>query len=312
MTYKLRFFADFCLALTASQTLIRGSLTEEIMDSKTERSINVSAKNVFDVLQLLVKTDKPIGVLEIGRTLSLPPSSVHRALVSLEESRFASRGLDMSKYVPGPMIHHLLRAMLNRYEVRQEAYECINAIAEWSGQTTSLFVRLGWYSLLIATVEGSNEVCHARSAGEVMLLNETPAGLVILSRMPEEDIASMRRFISKNKPEHAEFALSSETDKMIEEASKTEFMMADIGEQEKRSVIAFPLHNKDKIVWASVGISGPAPTNASEKKVIPNKSVLKLIRKLETTLEKDLDTEKMPFSHIHPDNIILDTHQSRV
>ena len=26
MTYKLRFFADFCLALTASQTLIRGSL----------------------------------------------------------------------------------------------------------------------------------------------------------------------------------------------------------------------------------------------------------------------------------------------
>ncbi len=27
MIYKLRFFADFCLALTASQTLIRGSLT---------------------------------------------------------------------------------------------------------------------------------------------------------------------------------------------------------------------------------------------------------------------------------------------
>ncbi len=27
MTYKLRFFADFCLALTASQTLIRGSST---------------------------------------------------------------------------------------------------------------------------------------------------------------------------------------------------------------------------------------------------------------------------------------------
>ncbi len=26
MTYKLRFFADFCLALTASQILIRGSL----------------------------------------------------------------------------------------------------------------------------------------------------------------------------------------------------------------------------------------------------------------------------------------------
>ncbi len=29
MAYKLRFFADFCLALTASQTLIRGSLNTQ-------------------------------------------------------------------------------------------------------------------------------------------------------------------------------------------------------------------------------------------------------------------------------------------
>ncbi len=46
MTYKLRFFADFCLALTASQTLIRGSLSEDML---REDLITLLPGNPYDV-----------------------------------------------------------------------------------------------------------------------------------------------------------------------------------------------------------------------------------------------------------------------
>ncbi len=51
MTYKLRFFADFCLALTASQTLIRGFLEIIVMSYKQEDGVgSVDMVNELHIL----------------------------------------------------------------------------------------------------------------------------------------------------------------------------------------------------------------------------------------------------------------------
>ncbi len=44
MSYKLRFFADFCLALTASQTLIRGSLVLSDEAGRKQQMLRQSTK----------------------------------------------------------------------------------------------------------------------------------------------------------------------------------------------------------------------------------------------------------------------------
>ncbi len=282
------------------------------MNSKSDRSINVSAKNVFDVLHLILPSEKPIGVLEISRKLSLPPSSVHRALVSLEESRFVARGLDMSKYVAGPMIHHVLRAMLNRYSVSRESYRYLNDIASSTGQTTSVFVRLGWYTLLVATVEGPDEVCHARSAGETMLLHETPAGIAILGSLTRDEVSAYRKFVGAKMPEHLDEASSRKTSNLIAEARSSDFVIKILREEQKRRVMAFPLKKSNGSVISSLGISGPVPEDGTSTELKPDSGLLQLIGKLEQSLEQDLNEKGMPFEHVNPDAIVLKTHQSRI
>ncbi len=65
MPYKLRFFADFCLALTASQTLIRGSL--DIESEPTELKSRLYTLGVIPVSVLETLKFALLGKPDAGK-----------------------------------------------------------------------------------------------------------------------------------------------------------------------------------------------------------------------------------------------------
>ena len=59
--------------------------------SSHRAAINSSAAHVFEVLRFVAESPEPLAVTEISRRLSLPVSTVLRALMTLEEADYIQR-----------------------------------------------------------------------------------------------------------------------------------------------------------------------------------------------------------------------------
>ena len=69
-------------------------------------AINSSASHVFEVLRLVSESGAPLGVAEIARRLSLPASTVYRALITLEESEYIRAAAAPIEPRPVPALRH--------------------------------------------------------------------------------------------------------------------------------------------------------------------------------------------------------------
>jgi DNA-binding IclR family transcriptional regulator len=157
-------------------------------------AINSSALHVFEVLRFVARTEEPLGVSEISRRLGLPASTVYRALITLEESDYLVRHQNMPRYELGQMPQLLNRALVHRFKLHAASRPHLRALAERTGETASLTVRLGWYGLRLAGVYGSHDIYHRDRLGEVAPLHEGAAGLGILAFLSGAERAGYRAF----------------------------------------------------------------------------------------------------------------------
>ena len=164
------------------------------------RSINTSSLHVFDLLRLLARAEGAMGVSEISRAMQLSPSTVHRALATLEAAEYVRRADNATKYAIGLMPQFLGRAMLNRYPLRTAAAGILRELSKHASATTSLSVRLGWYALRINVVHGATDIYHRNRMGEVELLHQQVSGLALLAGLSSEMLQRYRRFVRQLDP----------------------------------------------------------------------------------------------------------------
>lgn len=154
-----------------------------------------SAARALRVLDQVAASDKPPGVTEIARVLSLPPGTVFRSLDALARAGLVARYRASSRYIPGPMAEHLHRSIIARFSIREVCLPYLRQLASISGETVSLHVPVGWHAVRICSVPGMAEVMTSRPAGEAQPLHESPAGKVILAGLPKSELASYRKWV---------------------------------------------------------------------------------------------------------------------
>ncbi|MFA6116899.1 MAG: helix-turn-helix domain-containing protein [Sphingomonas sp.] len=257
-------------------------------------AINSSAIHVFEVLRLVARTEEPLGVSEISRRLGLPASTVYRALITLEESDYLVRHQNMPRYELGQMPQLLNRALVHRFRLHAASRPHLRALAERTGETASLTVRLGWYGLRLAGVYGSHDIYHRDRLGEVTPLHRNISGLGILAFLPEEAVAAYRTFIARRHPDDAGGDW---------EASLATVRAAGLAQRstgEDQSAFALPVRDPDGQVLASIAISGSDLAAADDEDVA---------RGVRDALEAEIALEPSgfdsPFAHIPPDEIVI-------
>lgn len=156
--------------------------------------INSSSAHVFTVLRFIAGLEEAQGVTEISRQLSLPASTVHRALVTLEEAGYIQRFRDVPKFELGTMPHLLNRALISLFAMHAAARDLLQELAQESGETVSIWARLGWYAVRIAGAYGSHDVYHRARLGETLRLHDGPGGRAILAALPPGERAFYAAF----------------------------------------------------------------------------------------------------------------------
>lgn len=261
------------------------------------RQVNTSSETVFDALTILSRTDRPLGVADFHRLLDEPTSSIHRALMTLEETGYGARYQGNAKYVPGPMCHNLVRALVNRYPIRGHARPFMRRIMDVVDGATTLHVRLGWYALRVGSIESRGDFQEGRRVGEARPLHEPVAPLTILSFLDDSEIERYRAW---------SITRAGTPFPPLPEIAETRARGWLVGEDPDRpgqTWVNLPLRHAGGATVAAIGVSLPARLIAENG---PEwREVLATVASLQRGLAEDPAAAAVPFGHLDPDAIVL-------
>jgi DNA-binding IclR family transcriptional regulator len=273
--------------------------------SATRAAINSSAQHVFDVLRTVSDADEPPGVSDIGRRLGLTGSNVFRALTTLEASGYVSRFRNLPQFELGTMPYLLNRALLNRFEITLASRPFLRALAQETGETVSLNVRLGWYSLRLSGVYGSRDIYHRDRLGELGLLHHALPGRAILAFLADADIADMARFLNDTAHEWPGETAWSVLRERLREATEPGFLAEALPMSPGFCAIGMPVRDQTGAAIASITINGP---------VFPSDKIGGLLAvrdRLQAMILAEPQRFVSPFAHLPPERILLKVPRSK-
>ena len=264
-------------------------------------AVNSSAAHVFDVLRFVASSDPPLGVTEISRRLDLPASTVHRALVTLEEASYLQRYQNTPCFELGMVPHLLNRALLNHFALHAYSRPILHALAAETGHTVSLWYRVGWYAVRIGGAFGTQDIYHRARLGETDLLHSGAGPAAILAYLRPQEHQAYRKFVQTHFPgsppvpggwEGLDAHLASLRDRGF--SSKSLSIANDF------HAIALPVRDAEERVVASLMSEG-----AAQETIKPSPEMHVARETIEAGLRADPKRFVSPFAHFPVDDIII-------
>jgi IclR family acetate operon transcriptional repressor len=269
-------------------------------------AINSSAVHVFEVLRTVSNDAKPSGVSDISRRLSLTASSVFRALTTLEATGYVSRHRNLPQFELGTMPYLLNRALLNRFELNAASRPFLGNLAHETGETVSLNVRLGWYSLRVCGIYGSRDIYHRDHLGELALLHESLAGRAILAFLPDDQFDQMLGFLHATDASNPAAESWAQLKDTLAETKRISIVTEEQPMSPGFSAIAMPVRDHTGLAIASITINCP---------VFPSDKIAKILSirdDLEHLIAASPKRFISPFAHIPADKIRLQQTRTKL
>jgi len=214
---------------------------------------NSSSRHVFEVLRLVRAAGQPIGVTEVSRALGLPTATAHRALATLEESGYVARYQSSARYVMGPMVQGLMEAFFARFDLRDLAMPYLRTLALLTGESMSLLVPVGWYSVRVALVAGMNEVIHTGPLGETRPLTEGFGSQALLSTFPDAQLDEILRA----GPELLDVGMAQALRASVAEIRRRGYAFAALPIKPGYNAVSVPLRGNDPVASGAIVFEGP-------------------------------------------------------
>jgi IclR family acetate operon transcriptional repressor len=97
-----------------------------------------TTRQTLRVLYELADSDEPLGSTDIARRTGIKANAALRSLVTLEATGLATRIEYSTKYTRGPMVLHLVMALLGKYRIRTASVPLLRKIVMEVGEPLTL------------------------------------------------------------------------------------------------------------------------------------------------------------------------------
>ncbi len=146
------------------------------MDSSAK--IGVLTK-IVAIMDTLARTEGSISFSELSRQLEIPRPTLHRLIAAMrEESLIDVQG---GRFVLGPRLVEWSTLAIQTSDLRQAAAASLARLVQQTGETASLYVRVGHQRICLDRVDGPGLLRPAIRIGEALPLHVGSAGRVILA-----------------------------------------------------------------------------------------------------------------------------------
>ena len=204
------------------------------------------------ILERLATVPEGLGITQMAEEFKVDKGSMSRLLQTLAKYGYAEKDTKTRKYVLGPQILRLSRALLTRMPLREVAKPFLNQLVEETGECAHLAILAQGQALYIDQVESSLVLRVATGVGTLAPLHCTALGKVLMA------------FGDTPLPEYLEsFTMRTMTDpamiqRHLEQVRGQGYAMDDEEYYYGVRCIAVPVTDyRDKCV-AAIGISGPS------------------------------------------------------
>lgn len=268
-----------------------------------------SAARALRVLDEIAASERPLGVSEVARALSLPAGTVFRSLDALSRAGLVARYRESSRYISGPIAEQLHRNVIARFPIREVCLPYLRQLASISGETVSLHVPAGWYAVRICSVPGTGEVMTSGAPGAAQPLHESPAGQVILAGLPQAELAAYRKW-SRSTLSLRVAARSGHSEAVGQRSNRnappkrrsgvaTDLIRGISGRGEGRIESVFALRGEQRVI-AAITIDAPFALAGEQLSACQD-----VVANIETLALAQPGLFTGPFSHLNADAIVL-------
>ena len=271
--------------------------------------MHTSARHAFDVLRLVCASDEPLGVTEISRRLSAPVSTTHRALTTLERTSYVRR-TESAKYEIGFNARRLATGLLMRFLIRETAQPFLRQIAVATDGATSLYVRLGWFGIRIASIfSESDTISKLEPLGEPHLLHQSIGSRAILTVLPTGGQRAYRSFVSLHYPHLWDDSAGEIVAAQGRDMRRSGYLYAH--NPPTFDVLAVPVRDPDARAIAAITVQRMKPGRTPLTSEPQLTQCMDVVSRLESVVRSKFDALRDPYAHIDPDTIRLDVKSTQ-
>jgi IclR family transcriptional regulator, KDG regulon repressor len=149
----------------------------------------------FKLLDIISRSDKPLGVSELARRLELGKSTVHGLVTTLESLGVLEAVNGSRRYTLGPRLSALSSRTGIQPDLRQSARDALERLAEATEQTSFLGVPADGHVTILDIVHGRPTLAISAPVGSSIPLLAGAVGKVVLASW---DAQKRRDFLSKS------------------------------------------------------------------------------------------------------------------
>jgi DNA-binding IclR family transcriptional regulator len=146
-----------------------------------------SVERGLAVLELLATTRKGLTVPELSRRLSLPKSSTHALILTLERCGYLHRNAASGRYSFGFKIFNLANMALTAVNVRTQAAPFLRELMQDTRLTVHMAVVEQYHVVLVDKVEPPGLLRLATWIGQRMDMHCTAVGKALMAHLPDEE-----------------------------------------------------------------------------------------------------------------------------
>jgi DNA-binding IclR family transcriptional regulator len=164
-----------------------GAETRSVQSRASVRSVG----QTLDVLELLARAERPLGVTEIAGELELSAPATHRLLSTLRERGYVAQDPFSSKYLRGLACFSLAALAASRQTLRSAAAEHMRALNVETREAVHLAVYESGSAVYIDKLESLRETAPVSRVGERAPAHCVATGRAILAYLPPADVEAL-------------------------------------------------------------------------------------------------------------------------
>lgn len=252
-----------------------------------------SSRAVFAVLREISTAGGLTSAAEIARKLQLPVTTAARALNTLEASGYVVRHNGSARFALGKSGQRLAYAFMAQFPIRDLALPYLQQLTLLSGHSSSLFIRLGWYSVRIALIPGTSSIVNVAPIGEARPLKIGAPSLAMLAQLSEAEFARAAEAVG------SVTQLRETCERIVVQGYAWQVSQLESGGYD----LAFPLRDPTGSMLAAVAIEGLIVNAENSRRQIDQ--ARDVIAPLQAALAREEGPLIPHYEHIDPDDIRL-------
>lgn len=231
-----------------------------ITDDNSE-SVNPSRSVIsrtLAVIDAIARSPHDRGVSVIARETGLPKTVTHRILRELVTENFLAFDEATKAYRMGPGARNIGLAAMRELDVPSIAHRHLVALAEQTGQTTTLSLRQGWSRVYVDQVLSRHEIRMSVALGTSHPLHAGSSSKAILAALPDNEVED---YIAHHSLDGVTDATITSADALRDEIStiRTTGYAVSVGERQAEAAsVAACVYGPTGQVVGSVSVCGTA------------------------------------------------------